>query len=731
MVILRRADVSFRRLGNKVIRFIDNLSIRAKFFTYAAVLISLMLVLCTLVLYGVNEIQHRHIPARAAARDMEASLLNMRIHELNLANDADSLNAEFYLKQKSPHVDAWQESYRTFEMNYTKLTHFKDKSVQAELDRIQPSITAYRDSFLALTGAYRERGFQSFGREGVLRQRMAALQSGLSNAPLVQISFLKVQEAQNTFLLYREPTSILAFHTYANELKAQLVKPTDQILFEEYVHMFNEVVAINQKIGLTNTEGLRGQLNTYTNDITPHIQAAESSVLQSTSASIASIARSISIATITVAIVAIFMAFMLARLIVKRISLLSEASQRIAAGNLQYRLPADTKDELGKLSTSFNTMAEKLQKNQQILHERATALSQSVKRFELVSRIVNEAIYDWNVNTGELTWGEGIVSVFGYKTQDKVTTVEWWTDRIHPDDTESIDNSLNTSLSRHGDTWKKEYRFKKANGEYVYCQDRGFIEYRHNKPVRMVGSIIDISRQKALDRAKDEFISVASHQLRTPLGSIRWNLELLLEKERVLSKELSGYAHEAYTSTLRMAGLVNDLLSVARIEQDRVQHIPEKTDLVDIIKAAIAEINSIAKRRDIRIDISDLQKKHMEVILDPKRFREVIQNLLSNAVKYTPPKGSVAVTVEKHPKDFVVSISDNGIGIPAEDQSKLFTKFYRATNVTTTDTEGSGLGLFVVRSYVETWGGRIWFTSKENKGTTFYVSIPHKPHTPK
>lgn len=327
--------------------------------------------------------------------------------------------------------------------------------------------------------------------------------------------------------------------------------------------------------------------------------------------------------------------------------------------------------------------------------------------------------------------GAGYSLGVGYQPSDKITTIEWWTDRIHSEDADSVNASLGGRFRRHANTWKAEYRFKKSSGEYVYCQDRGFIEYRRGEAVRMVGSLVDISRQKTLDRAKDEFISVASHQLRTPLGSIRWNLELLLENGKLLPEDVADYAHEAYTSTIRMTGLVNDLLSVARIEQGRVQNIPEKTDLVGIIKDAAKEMQPIAARRKVHLDTVDVKDKHAEVIIDPKRFREVVQNLLSNAVKYTPAKGKVTVGMEYHVKEFVVSVSDNGIGIPLEDQSKLFSKFYRATNVTTTDTEGSGLGLFVVRSYVEAWGGRVWFTSQTGVGTTFYVSVPHKPRVPK
>lgn len=721
-----------KRLRYRVVDFFDSFSIRTKLFSYSFLLMALVFLFAFFVFNQINEIRNRHIPARAAARDMEAALLTMRTYELHFINETDSLNAELYLGNRSKSINAWQENYRIFEENSTKLAElFQNDPISNELEATQPLIIKYRDTFLALNGLYRERGFQTFGREGVLRQRASALQDSLNGRNDLIIAFQKTQDAQNRFLLYREQSAAVDFRDNAAALGSRLANAQDKMLFNEYTHIFEDIVAIYQKIGLTNADGLRGELNQTVQKIMPHIATLEAAVLNSTSTSITQIARYININTILIASVSILLAFILTHLIVRKIKLLSDASRQVAKGNLSYRLPVHTSDELGQLAASFNSMTEELQQGRKKLHERAEALSQSVKRFELVARAVNEAVYEWDIRLGTLTWGDGILTVFGYRPHHKTTTIDWWTDNIHSEDADSINESLDDHFRHHAESWKKEYRFKKASGEYVYCQDRGFIEYHNGEPIRMVGSLVDISRQKALDRAKDEFVSVASHQLRTPLGSIRWNLELLLEDKHKLPKDSVSLAEDAYTSTLRMAGLVNDLLSVARIEQGRVQNIPEKTDLVEVIKASIAETQPLAKRRSVHIDSSGLRKQEAIVTMDPKRFREVIQNILSNGVKYTPPKGKVAIGIERRSKDFIISIRDNGIGIPLEDQSKMFGKFYRATNVTTTDTEGSGLGLFVVKSYVESWGGTVWFTSKVNEGTTFYVSIPHKPRIPK
>ena len=726
--IITHALRSPRSLPHTIKATWRNLPIRAKLFLYAATLIALIAGLALYSSGRVAVIQQQQIPARSAAREIDASLLAIRIDEQQFITDANSLNAELYLKRTSASLDSWERNYQKLADNYAILIRlYRDTDLEVRLRPLDSMMKQYRDVFLELSSAYQERGFQTFGREGVLLRRAASLQSSIGDRVQAQLSLSRLQQAQNEFLLYQQAGSVKDFTERAAELRGQLRTPDERVALEEYAHIFQEIVALDEKIGLTNGSGLRGRLTALMAEMTPLIQTVESDVLSATSKEIAAIPRSINIATVILALFAILMALVIARFITRQLQELLKASQRITSGDLQYRIDARTTDEFGRLAGSFDDMAEKLLASRKTLRSRAKALAQSVRRFELVSRAVNEAIYEWDIKTGKLKWGEGLVTVFGYKPHEKDTVIDWWTERVHHDDAQVLDVSLTNRLRHHSVTWKKEYRFRKANGQYVYCQDRSFIEYQNGEPVRIVGSLVDITKQKELERAKDEFISVASHQLRTPLGSIRWNLELLTDKINTLPKASGEYIQEAYKSTLRMLGLVGDLLSVARIEQNRVQDMPQQTDLVEIIMMAISEMEPIARQNNIRIDSTSLKHKKAQIMIDPKRFREVIQNLLSNAVKYSRPNGKVWLSLEYKAEDIVIIVADDGLGIPSEEQGNLFTKFFRAKNVLATDTEGSGLGLFVVKSYVEQWGGRIWLESEANKGTTFFISIPHKP----
>ena len=234
----------------------------------------------------------------------------------------------------------------------------------------------------------------------------------------------------------------------------------------------------------------------------------------------------------------------------------------------------------------------------------------------------------------------------------------------------------------------------------------------------------DVTEEKEIDRQKSEFISLASHQLRTPLGSMRWNLEILESEIKSLPEMAQDRLREALKSNLRVIRLVGDLLNVTRIEEGRINDEPALTDIVEIIQSAVKEMEPEAENRKVSLEIKIKKPNIPQINIDPKRFREVIQNLLSNAVKYTLKGGKVEIDVDATDDSFEISVSDTGIGIPEKDKSRIFDKFMRAANASRVDAEGSGLGLFIVKSFIERWGGKLSFESEENKGTTFYVSLP-------
>ncbi len=234
----------------------------------------------------------------------------------------------------------------------------------------------------------------------------------------------------------------------------------------------------------------------------------------------------------------------------------------------------------------------------------------------------------------------------------------------------------------------------------------------------------DITQRKDVDKAKTEFVSLASHQLRTPLSAIRWYSEMLLSKYvGELNEKQRQYVQEIYHGNLRMVDLVNALLNTSRIDLGTFAVEPEPINLVELAESVLLELTpQLTERKQIVEKNFDHAPK--EYNADPKLMRIVFQNLLSNSVKYTQIGGKVGVEIGVKDADLYISIWDNGYGIPRHQQGQMFQKLFRADNVRQKDTEGTGLGMYIIKAIVESAHGRIWFDSEEDKGTKFHVLMP-------
>jgi len=227
-------------------------------------------------------------------------------------------------------------------------------------------------------------------------------------------------------------------------------------------------------------------------------------------------------------------------------------------------------------------------------------------------------------------------------------------------------------------------------------------------------------------RMKSEFINIISHQLRSPLTNIKWTFELLTSKElKVPSRKIEEYLNNVKENIARMVELIDDLLVVSKIEQGTFPILKKEIFLEDIIKDLISRFKIFAEAS--RIDLSFSPQKNLpEVYADPSLLKLVMENLIDNAIRYTKGGGKVELKLTKKEKNVIFEIKDTGVGIPEKEQKYIFRKFFRAENVIKERTRGSGLGLYVCKSIVERSGGKIWFESKESKGTTFIFTHPIK-----
>jgi len=234
----------------------------------------------------------------------------------------------------------------------------------------------------------------------------------------------------------------------------------------------------------------------------------------------------------------------------------------------------------------------------------------------------------------------------------------------------------------------------------------------------------DVTRERAVDVAKTEFVSLASHQLRTPLTCINWFGEMLLRGDYgELSDEQKTSVQEIYQSNQRMIDLIRALLNVSRLEMGTFRVNPSPTNLIDIAEEVTKELLPELKFHQIKFN-KKYSPKLPIIKVDRQLIHIVFQNLLSNAIKYSNKGGEVKLQIRSRGKNILIEVSDNGIGIPESEKDKLFNKLFRGETARKLDPDGTGLGLYIVKAILDHSNAKIWFDSVINQGTTFYVTIP-------
>lgn len=239
-----------------------------------------------------------------------------------------------------------------------------------------------------------------------------------------------------------------------------------------------------------------------------------------------------------------------------------------------------------------------------------------------------------------------------------------------------------------------------------------------------------------VDKAKSEFVSLASHQLRTPLTAIAWSAERLLSPHvGALNEKQREYFSRIRQNNHRMIELVNSLLNVSRVEMGSFIIDPVESDIRELISDVLLALRPAATEKQIRF-VERYSAETIRVSVDRELFRTIVQNLVTNAMHYSPPGSAVTVgaSVESagstiggetlDAESLVFQVSDQGLGIPPRQQKKIFTKLFRADNAVSHYTDGTGLGLYLTKAILDSSGGSIWFESEEGRGSVFYVSIP-------
>ena len=248
---------------------------------------------------------------------------------------------------------------------------------------------------------------------------------------------------------------------------------------------------------------------------------------------------------------------------------------------------------------------------------------------------------------------------------------------------------------------------------------------KNNKVEKCIIVIKDVTRTKQIEKMKDEFVSIASHQLRTPLTTIKWHTEIIEDFKKDLPKDLLPSVNFISEASERLIHLVAELLDVSRIDTGRNFAIEKKeSNLVELVAKIIEGTRMLASNDEVKVIYEYDKNEDYKIFVDDFKISEAIFNVVTNAIKYSREEGKVIIKLSKDKSFAYIEISDNGLGIPKSEQSRIFERFYRAKNAMTQ--EGTGLGLYITKSIIEAHSGELSFVSTEGKGTTFTIKLPIK-----
>ncbi len=242
-----------------------------------------------------------------------------------------------------------------------------------------------------------------------------------------------------------------------------------------------------------------------------------------------------------------------------------------------------------------------------------------------------------------------------------------------------------------------------------------------NKMAGTIASSIEDIRQE--EKMKSDFIAIAAHQLRTPLTGLKWSIDFLISEDAgKLNLDQKQMIEKAFRATKQMVDLVNDLLNISKIEEGHFNINLKKQSILQVFEN-IKNMFQNTKENNIILKINDIPTLPL-LNIDDKKIEMALENIIDNAIKYSPPGGTVELKVVYQKQEVVISVKDSGIGISKNEKERIFTKFFRSKEALIKHPDGSGLGLYISKNIIEQHKGKMWFDSKENEGTTFYISLP-------
>jgi len=367
-------------------------------------------------------------------------------------------------------------------------------------------------------------------------------------------------------------------------------------------------------------------------------------------------------------------------------------------------------------------------------------VKEAKERLDLALQAANILIWDWDARRTNVFLGGSWAIILRVGKETSALSLDDLAQMVHPDDLPKVRQALNKCLNGGESEYVAEHRVKTLAGGWVWSLSRGRVVERDagGRAQRMTGVNVDIDdrkraevellaavqREKELSEMKSKFVSTASHEFRTPLATMLSSAELLEHYSESLSPaEKLNLLQTIQGGAKRMSEMIDDVLTLGRAESGVLKLNLGPTNLRELCGRVVSEFR-IAQGKQHIITLDD-RFDRPDATLDERLLRHILNNLLSNAVKYSPPGSEVTLSLSRRDEQATIEIQDRGIGIPLEDQPRMFESFHRASNVE--NRPGTGLGLAIVRKAVELHGGDISLTSAVGSGTRFTVMIPLRP----
>lgn len=411
----------------------------------------------------------------------------------------------------------------------------------------------------------------------------------------------------------------------------------------------------------------------------------------------------------------------------ERIDDIVAVAKKVEGGDLNVSIHTRAKDEIGYLSLSFNTMIDSIRKTQKDLRASKHRAEEEKAKDDALLASLGEGMVATDKSGNIIAINYTAEEMLGWKADEVIgkKAIDVWS-MLDEDGNEISPEQRPITLATVGTTTITSTLMYGRRHDGYFPVDITVNPVMLDKKV--IGSIAvfrDITKEKELERTRGDLLSLASHQLRTPLSGTKWLIETLKSGlHGPLTPGQVEYLNEIYKINERMTALVHDMLGVLRMEGDVVKAKSEEVSIKDLMATLFETFHSVAESKGMKIELP--KNADYTISTDSLLLRNILESFIANAINYSERDGgNVVMNIEQKNSELIFSVKDSGIGIPRSEQRQIFERFYRASNAKTFDTRGSGLGLYIASMLAKKIGALISFESEEGKGSTFYVRVPY------